>query len=100
MLAWMFNHRRSCLFFFLRQLSLHPSPEMSLTLGLSRDLTTEHGQAYIFIGITSLLPIIEGLPRPLQIVGSYLQHDFQNVLIIQDCFTENIWVSKTEKSNI
>lgn len=47
-------------FFFPRQLYLRPCPEMSVILGfLSRRLMIEHGQAYIFIGISLLLPITE-----------------------------------------
>lgn len=51
---------RPCLFFFPRQVYLRPCPEMSVILGfLNRRLMTEQGQAYIFIGISLLLPITE-----------------------------------------
>ena len=54
------NDTEPCLFFFPRQAYLRPCPEMSVILGfLNRRLMTEHGQAYIFIGISLLLPITE-----------------------------------------
>lgn len=91
------------LFFFPRQFYFRPCPEMRVLYLAFKQETDDWTWTSIHFyrdKFTAANNWKQGLPRPLQIVWSYLQHDFQNVLIIQACFTENIWANKTERSNI